>query len=316
MIRETYEIIVTMSKAEGVSPDVAQGVIEFEKRYSEDSLADRVETITTEVCSAGLLINDAAGGNTNLRFPHKQFFEFLVAKGIAIISDSNDYRASVVLSKSSNEKNLFTRLRNENNSINYLSECIGQDLKRILSIFTRLYVAMEFLFALFLYEAVEFSEVISKKITNKVGEKTEQKGSYNFFGESNSQIIYNSSRFLVTIFLIPVFITGFLIARSDELKQSGLTLLVLLPLMLIHFLLALKSPERRGKIMITFLRAHWNRAGQKPKNLKHELSLAIRSMLKGKVVFPNNKIDSDVNYSLFVYPAKDFGTSKTKGTKN
>lgn len=316
MIRETYEIIVTMSKAEGVSPDVAQGVIEFEKRYSEDSLADRVETITTEVCSAGLLINDAAGGNTNLRFPHKQFFEFLVAKGIAIISDSNDYRASVVLSKSSNEKNLFTRLRNENNSINYLSECIGQDLKRILSIFTRLYVAMEFLFALFLYEAVEFSEVISKKITNKVGEKTEQKGSYNFFGESNSQIIYNSSRFLVTIFLIPVFIAGFLIARSDELKQSGLTLLVLLPLMLIHFLLALKSPERRGKIMITFLRAHWNRAGQKPKNLKHELSLAIRSMLKGKVVFPNNKIDSDVNYSLFVYPAKDFGTSKTKGTKN
>ena len=116
--------------------------------------------------------------------------------------------------------------------------------------------------------------------------------------------------------LIPVFIAGFLIARSDEFKQSGLTLLVLLPLMLIHFLLVLKSPERRGKIMITFLRAHWYRAGQEPKSQKHELSLAIRSMLKGKVVFPNNKIDSDVNYSLFVYPAKDFGTSKTKGTKN
>ncbi|WP_158679717.1 NACHT domain-containing protein [Pseudoalteromonas sp. T1lg21] len=320
MVRETYEIIVTMSKAEGVSPDVAQGVIEFEKRYAEDKLADRIETITTEVCSAGLLINDAAGGNTNLRFPHKQFFEFLVAKGIAIISDSNDYRAAVVLSMSSNEKNIFTRLRNENNSIYYLSECIGQDLKRILSIVTRLYVAMVFLLDLLFYEAVGVSEVISKKIKNKESEKTKQKErDNNFFEKSNTQIISSSARFLAVFSLVVIFGLGlftFYLTRSGETVKSGFVFFVLLALMLIHSLLMLKSQEQREKVILTFLRAHWYRVGQKPKNLKHELILAIKSMLKGKVVFPNNKIDSDVNYSQFVYPAKDFGTSKIKGTKN
>ncbi|MBH0074139.1 hypothetical protein I6F48_00980 [Pseudoalteromonas sp. SWYJ118] len=313
MVRETYEIIVTLSKAEGVSTDVAHGVIEFEKRYSEDTLADRIEMITTEICSAGLLINDTAGGTTNLRFPHKQFFEFLVAKGIAIISDPNDYRASVVLSNSSNEKSIFTRLRNENNSINYLSECIGQDLKRVLSNFTRIYVAIEFLLILLLHKTLEVSHLISNKLTKEIGEKNELTNKYNnFFEEVSSQVIYNSSRVFIIMFSIPIFLTLIVLFGLDELKQTNILPIVsfLLPIITLHLLILLKGPERGGEVIIKLLRAHWNRAGQKPKNIKHELNLAIRSMLKGEVVFPNNKVDSDANYSLFVYPAKVFGTCK------
>lgn len=74
MVRDIYELLVNVSKSKGVDPAVAEGIIDFEKRYADENVADKVEAITTEVCSAGLLVPDAAGGATNLCFPHKQFF--------------------------------------------------------------------------------------------------------------------------------------------------------------------------------------------------------------------------------------------------
>jgi hypothetical protein len=64
-----------------------------------------------------------------------------------------------------------------------------------------------------------------------------------------------------------------------------------------------------NQVIIHFLRAHWRHAGQVPISRKHELRLAINSLSKGRVVFPNEQINLPSDYSQFVYPAKDFGKS-------
>ena len=50
----------------------------FEERYDK-SQADRLERASNEVATAGLFVPDAAGGPSNLRLPHKQYYEYILA---------------------------------------------------------------------------------------------------------------------------------------------------------------------------------------------------------------------------------------------
>ncbi|MDE0211271.1 MAG: hypothetical protein OXJ64_15480, partial [Boseongicola sp.] len=128
MVGEMYEELFTLKRSASVSPEVAEGLAQFEERLSDDTFADRVETITSEICSAGLLVPDPAGGATNLRFPHKQFYEYLICKGFCVIRHLQDSPIATLLLKSSSQKEPFARLWREQNAVIYLTECIGQEV--------------------------------------------------------------------------------------------------------------------------------------------------------------------------------------------
>ena len=129
MVGEMYEELFTLKRSASVSPEISEGLAQFEERLSDDTFADRVETITSEICSAGLLVPDPAGGVTNLRFPHKQFYEYLICKGFCINRHFQNSPAAVLLLKSSSQKEPFARLLREQNAIVYLAECIGQNIR-------------------------------------------------------------------------------------------------------------------------------------------------------------------------------------------
>lgn len=129
MVGEMYEELFRLKRSSSVSPEIAEGLVQFEERLSEDTFADRVEAITSEICSAGLLVPDPAGGVTNLRFPHKQFYEYLICKGFCINRHFRGSSAAMLLLKSSSQKEPFARLLREQNAIVYLAECIGQNIR-------------------------------------------------------------------------------------------------------------------------------------------------------------------------------------------
>ena len=140
MVRDLYEPLFSMSRTEGLAPSIAEGLIEFENRYVEESRADKIEAIAAEICSAGILVPDVVGGSTNLRFPHKQFFEFLISKGIAIKTSAPDLMATELLDKASKESGIVVRLRSEPNAVVFLVEIIDPDLNRILGFSERYFI--------------------------------------------------------------------------------------------------------------------------------------------------------------------------------
>ena len=85
IIRQVYDGVLQLSQMRGVDQKISNSMREFEERFKEENRADRIERITSEVASASLFVPDPAGGQNNLRFPHKQFYEYFVAKAGWII---------------------------------------------------------------------------------------------------------------------------------------------------------------------------------------------------------------------------------------
>tara|TARA_R110001606_G_scaffold235088_1_gene382972 strand:- start:1876 stop:4470 length:2595 start_codon:yes stop_codon:yes gene_type:complete len=319
MIRDTYESVISMGKSNGVSPEVAQGIIAFEKRYETETPADRVEAMTAEVCSAGLLVPDTAGGTTNLRFPHKQFFEFLITKAIVITTDINNYKASQIILKCSTDSNIFNQLKNEQNTINYLSDCIGPNFKQILFKSQKLGIKYTL-----------FNELIENTIKNKLNLSTlkirkKQPENKNTYSEDeyvfeylkgvkkvNFSIYFFTSFFLSLFFLTPIFLLTPELTSEYIIKHDSIISFVIIPLCSISGALSISlqlTYRDKSYVLLSLMRAHWQHSKKIPKNRKQELILAIRSVSKGEVYDPEGLIKSSDDYSQFVYPAKYFGKS-------
>ena len=83
IVHQSYASLLTHARSTEADRTLAEGMRRFEESHKEDTLADRIEVIATEICSAGLLVPDPASGAGSLRFAHKQFYEYLVASAAA-----------------------------------------------------------------------------------------------------------------------------------------------------------------------------------------------------------------------------------------
>lgn len=329
MVREIYDTLFTIAKSEGIAPTISEGMIDFEKRHEEKSLTDRVESITTEICSAGLMIPDPTGGASNLQYPHKQFYEFMIAKSAFICRCPKTNNGSKIISTSSNEKQIFKRLLSEPNSIQYLAEFSGEELSNMyygLDLNTSA-VFLKFLNLLpktmFSLNLAKEPESPSPYFPDNVGDNYSEANNEgnNYFGTS-SKILgptynHNLSRrtnafflciafILLLIFVSLAGILGLFTTMSTILKMStflGLTLLVfsLSNIFVYHVL----SPSQ-----ILVLEKHvyikLKKAGQEPENYVQGLDLLIQAILKGEVIYPEEKVVTNINYTEFLYPANYF----------
>ncbi|WP_425641969.1 NACHT domain-containing protein [Marinomonas gallaica] len=325
MVKDIYPSIITIGKSDGVSPEISDTIIRFEKRYETESQSDRIDAITSEICSAGLLVSDAAGGASNLRFPHKQFFEFLVAKSITITTDAGNYRASQLIKKSSRETDLFVRLSEERNSISYLSECIGEDFIQItsraiklnlkVSLFNELFFLKQT--TIFLNLLKKYQKLTGKKIFSKTAETLE-----NIITPSDSSTAM-IQRSLLSINTILFFMSG--VSLSSIIINSGLIETsnlnnefeipkVILSLLLIAltaiFILSIKAKSNHSEVLLNYLKEHWKRSGDISLSRSEEVSLALASISKGKVQYPKSVSIPKIDYNDYLYPSEDFGKSK------
>ena len=319
MVREIYDILINVGKTEGVADSIAEGIVDFERRYADENMIDKIEAITTEICSAGLLVSDPVGGVTNLRFPHKQFFEFLIAKAIKITSHSKKSGASRIILNSSSDPRIISRLISEPNSIVYLSECVGQEIGFLFTkfqknkmIFTLIVSTLaNYLDRIFNIFFMPIKNIFIKEKISPINEPVSQviDEDYSLYSVGRYIKKRNFIKYFVFCFLFSVVIgllSSLFSAESlrDEIHYptSVLFLTNLLPLILFSFF---SKKEGSYFVLFKFLNTHWEHANQVPVN--NSTYMILRSLAKGRVYFPVKQIPQTSNLDKFLYPSIDFG---------
>lgn len=322
MVKDCYAVLMSFGKSEGVVSEISSGLHDFEQRHVDQNLAEIIEIITTEVCSAGLLIPDAAGGSTNLRFPHKQFFEFLVARGICITGSVRTPTCANIIKKSSAENSVFIRLKNERNSVDYLAECIGPNLNLLFGRIDRaLLLALTVLSLISNLTLNKIWKYISK-IPPKKDKKTKKDNDKdNLYNDSvddyHSYIVQLSFTSIQLVFGLVFSGFGlFLIHISHNFNVKINIFEIILSSLFVciassfYIILTPVSIASRYVLLMQFLYVHWRKADQLPRSLQESLSLTIRSLWSGKVEFSLSRPTVRYNYEQFLYPALDFEKHK------
>lgn len=299
MIGGLYTELMTLCKSEHVSPNITEGMLYFEKKLSDDTLADKIEIITSEICSAGLLIPDPAGGISNLRFAHKQFFEYLICKGFCLKYHHNKSTLSHLISLSANHKNGLRILTNEPNSINYLAECLGFNIAVILNPWNR--CSMLILLNVIMLNKLNkpFAEHLRKIASSELRADS--------FKSLSTTDLYSVMRFfilgssVVAISIIAaIFINFNAIAAALGFMSGASYVFASSP--------ATTGGNRALIVLIKCLRFHWSKAGIKIDDPLKISRLAVRSIKYSKVQFPDGQRPHDTsNIKDHLNPALDFG---------
>ncbi|MDO5895724.1 NACHT domain-containing protein [Agrobacterium sp. Azo12] len=102
-------VLRAMQSSEVRSPTLEEAKL-VSARLASENREEFLEKVCTDVASAGLFVPDPVGGPSNLRFAHKQYFEFLIAKFTWVrlaMSDSEVVRALLPAKDSFNSETLW-----------------------------------------------------------------------------------------------------------------------------------------------------------------------------------------------------------------
>ena len=175
VIHKTCDEIFRIGKAQGVPAEIPRRIRAFEERFRDDTRADQLERICNEVASAGLFVSDPAGGPSNLRLPHKQYYEFIIAKIAWLILYKREYYVSKLFSRSELSEGVFENVLSEFGSIQFLSEMIGIDF----SGFDSLVLKLDLIFFIALWQVQTFFENMYVIIGNVLRDRRLSKKSIN-----------------------------------------------------------------------------------------------------------------------------------------
>ncbi|WP_160116542.1 NACHT domain-containing NTPase [Ruegeria sp. AU67] len=319
MIREIYDHLLALSKSLGVSAEIAEGMIDFDKRYKNESTAERIEAIAEEICSSGLLVPDPAGGSSNLRFPHKQFFEFLIAKAVAIKSNSAVKGAGQLLDKCSSEANLSTRLISEPNSVVYLTECVGPNMQAVATpwqrFLLRLYVAQLIFAHQFIRLAFRRKSKSSEEVFRRQFARVKTQSERLRAMERLTRMAFLLTGPVVVFWILLIVGIGFFEIQSrdlignlrDALETHPFSIFAIaLPISMAAVSSNFLTDDKLPRVVFAFLNAHWERSGEFPKSRLGELRLALTSLSRGQVQFSAEHKDT-TDYERFLYPAAELG---------
>lgn len=133
VVSQVFDGVFRIFQKAGVEPQITKRIRSFEERYRDETRNDRVERISNEVASAGIFVSDPAAGPSNLRLPHKQFYEYMIAKAAWITLAHDDTLTAKLIRSISQNRTPFENLLLEEQSLQFFSEIIGSDF----SIFRR-----------------------------------------------------------------------------------------------------------------------------------------------------------------------------------
>jgi hypothetical protein len=140
IIRQAYDGVFQISQTQGVDPKISKSIRVFEERFKEESRADRIERVASEVASASLFVPDPAGGQNNLRFPHKQFYEYCIAKAGWLILYRPRSATAFLLTGNLSKSTCCAVMISEPASIKYLCEIVGDDFDPFRQYFVKIAV--------------------------------------------------------------------------------------------------------------------------------------------------------------------------------
>jgi hypothetical protein len=140
VISQLLDDVFRIFQSEGIRPEIIQKVRAFEERFKDETRGDRLERVSNEVASSGLFVSDPAGGPSNLRLPHKQFYEYLIAKAGWMVLAHRKTMTSKLFQIVARSKSPFEKLLSEELSLQFFSEIIESNFTVFKSF--RLYLAV------------------------------------------------------------------------------------------------------------------------------------------------------------------------------
>lgn len=122
----------------------------------------------------------------------------------------------------------------------------------------------------------------------------------------NSILIISGGVFAVIFISQKTFLNPVLLNGNSPDVLVLLTVFVPVFVSFIMFATLLNQSDNNF-VLDEFLKAHWRRAGQEPSSSFHALTISFRSVLLGRVFFPDDPVPQDYNLDQFMYPAEYFG---------
>jgi hypothetical protein len=135
VIKTTYGNIFKAFQTKGVPEKIIQRVRRFEERFRHETEYDKIERVSSEVASAGIFVPDPAGGPSNLRLPHKQFYEYMISKVAWTILSAPQTLTSKIYQSVATKP--FEILLAEDVSMMFVSEMIGPNCSAFRMIFNK-----------------------------------------------------------------------------------------------------------------------------------------------------------------------------------
>ncbi|MFK0385013.1 NACHT domain-containing protein [Agrobacterium sp. NPDC090273] len=80
VINRVFDGVLRAMQSKEVRTPVSEAARKLQLRLQSENRIEFLEKVCTDVASAGLFVPDPVGGDSNLRFAHKQYFEYLIAK--------------------------------------------------------------------------------------------------------------------------------------------------------------------------------------------------------------------------------------------
>ncbi len=316
MVSDLYETLITFAKSDGALTPLADAILEFEARFSESTQLERIEIIATEICSAGLLIQDPAGGSSNLSFPHKQFYEYLISKAFLIMRNSDKSFSTKLLNISANNKNPYRIISNEFNSIKYLSQSYGTNTTYIFDNFTRIVLK-------YTLDTTYYFRFVGRMFANSNSEEPPRE---NIADEnviqaglmtrlSLSRFPYFLAGFIITTFLFLALSTTILFFNIDRNPASQIDSFLLAAALITigtgASIIILSSIFSNMMFYLTvlqiFVYSHWENDNPTRFTTEDSLRLLSKSLAGGVVKFPGKGYESDTDLEQFLYPSREFG---------
>ncbi len=303
MVGDLYADLFIIGQSKNISSEIREGLGRFEQKYAEETQADRVEIITSELCSAGLLVPDPAGGNSNLRFPHKQFYEFLISKAFCCCILLSPSAFKQLFQKSSNETLLHSPLLREPNAINYLVEIIGTNIWMLCDVAE--YRKSSIIAAIRNKIILFFNSSDQNKKYRKIKYR-DHTSMHKIFGLNRMIII------MTCLMLILLAATVAYISKSSSLNALSYYSIYFVCMSQIILIILFIANISYSHFLNTFIEHHW---------LKHKCYslrsfeyhyLVAKSLAVGIVQFPNNTPKKRISLTLpviqdYLSPSQDFG---------
>jgi hypothetical protein len=141
VIAQLFDEVFRLFQSDRIPQDIIQRVRAFEERFKDETKGDRLERISNEIASSGLFVPDPAGGPSNLRLPHKQFYEYMIGKVAWMVLAHRDKMTSKLFQSVARHKSPFEKLLAESLALQFFAEIIGPDFTVFRSIRLHLYIS-------------------------------------------------------------------------------------------------------------------------------------------------------------------------------
>lgn len=168
VIDKCYDEVFRNFQTKDTPGHLVREIRRFEERFKGEPIKDRRERVSNEIASSGLFVPDPAGGPSNLRLPHKQFYEYLIAKSAWITLVQPQSLTAHLLIGSDSNRSISVRLWAEDLPFSFLAELVGDDYK----IFIRTQYALLFWLLWFSERLAGMPGSVWSKVSNILNRST------------------------------------------------------------------------------------------------------------------------------------------------